>query len=208
METAAESIEEKHKRLRFTKATSKVAENNGGVGEGRRLLLLSTVVVAATDSKTRLLQTALGEQIKLRDYLLANGFDVDAGWAVEEGRFLRQVVIKEGIRSDPEKVQAIIGSPTPKGPNKIRSLFLQLTTIGKFIQKLVEVKYPINKVRIRLDATIESGWMNEAKEALQRIKRKLNNLQTLAIPNEGEEMMLCMQNKMISSILMVEREEF
>ncbi|GJZ38094.1 hypothetical protein Tco_0584285 [Tanacetum coccineum] len=53
---AAESIEEKHKRLRFTKATSKVAENNGGVGEGRRLLLLSTVV-AATDSKTRLLQT-------------------------------------------------------------------------------------------------------------------------------------------------------
>nr|GEV51241.1 photosystem I reaction centre subunit N protein [Tanacetum cinerariifolium] len=56
---AAESIEEKHKGLRFTKATSKVAENNGGVGEGRRLLLLSTVVAAATDSKTQLLQKYL-----------------------------------------------------------------------------------------------------------------------------------------------------
>ncbi|GJT17448.1 reverse transcriptase domain-containing protein [Tanacetum coccineum] len=68
-----------------------------------------------------------------------------SSFEVEEGRFLGQVVTKEGIRADPKKVQAIIQSPTIKGPNQIQSLFLQLTTIGKFIPKLSELKYPINK---------------------------------------------------------------
>ncbi|GJW35928.1 hypothetical protein Tco_0058848 [Tanacetum coccineum] len=55
---APKSIEEKHKCLIFTKATLKVVENNGGVGEGRRLLLLLTVVTAATHSKTWFLNDA------------------------------------------------------------------------------------------------------------------------------------------------------
>ncbi|GKB57220.1 reverse transcriptase domain-containing protein [Tanacetum coccineum] len=61
---------------------------------------------------------------------------------------------------------------------------------------------------MRMDTTTESGWTNEAKEAFQRIKRKLRKLQTLAIPREGEELMLCLQqrNETASSVLMVKRE--
>ncbi|GKB26717.1 reverse transcriptase domain-containing protein [Tanacetum coccineum] len=69
-------------------------------------------------------------------------------------------------------------------------------------------KYPICIVRVRSEATEGSGWTNEAEEALQRIKRKLNKLQTLAIPKEGEILMLCLRHKgeTISSVLLVERE--
>ncbi|GJU23809.1 reverse transcriptase domain-containing protein, partial [Tanacetum coccineum] len=111
------------------------------------------------------------------------------------------MVTKEGVRADPEKVQIIIQSLTPKSPSQIRSLFLQLITIGKFIPNLAKLKYPINKVRMRMDAKAGSGWMNEAEEALQRIKIKLNKL---SIPKEGEKLMLCMRqrNRMISSVLM------
>ncbi|GKB87794.1 reverse transcriptase domain-containing protein [Tanacetum coccineum] len=42
-----------------------------------------------------------------------------SSFGVEEGRFLGHVVTKEGVRADPEKVQTIIRSPTPKGPNQI-----------------------------------------------------------------------------------------
>ncbi|GKD29399.1 hypothetical protein Tco_1240177 [Tanacetum coccineum] len=115
-----------------------------------------------------------------------------SSFKVEEGRFLGHVVTKEGVRANPEKVQTIIRSPILKGPNQIRSLFLQLKTIGKFIPKLVELKYPISRVCMRLDAAIGPGWTNEDKEALQKIKRKLNKLQTLAILKEGEVLMLCM----------------
>nr|GEU62833.1 reverse transcriptase domain-containing protein [Tanacetum cinerariifolium] len=111
-------------------------------------------------------------------------------FGVEEGKFLGHMVTKEGIRADPDKVQAIIRCPTPKSPNQIRSLFLQLTTIGNFIPKLVELKYPINKVCMRMDAAADSGWTNEAEEDFQRIKIELNKLQTLAIPKEGEKLML------------------
>nr|GEZ68117.1 hypothetical protein [Tanacetum cinerariifolium] len=106
---------------------------------------------------------------------------------VEEGKFLGHMVTKEGVGVDPEKVQAIIRSPTPKSPSQIRILFLQLTTISKFILKLLKLKYPINKVRMRMDVATGSGWTNVAEEALQRIKRKLEKLQTLVILKEGEK---------------------
>ncbi|GKD18636.1 reverse transcriptase domain-containing protein, partial [Tanacetum coccineum] len=46
------------------------------------------------------------------------------------------------------------------------------------------------------------------EEALQRIKRKLNKLQTLAVPKEGEILMLCLcyKDETISSVLLVEME--
>ncbi|XP_071707636.1 uncharacterized protein [Rutidosis leptorrhynchoides] len=55
---AAENIDEKHRGLKFTR-TKKVTETDGEFGEGRRALLLSTIVAAATDSKTQLLQKYL-----------------------------------------------------------------------------------------------------------------------------------------------------
>ncbi|GJX83381.1 hypothetical protein Tco_0332862 [Tanacetum coccineum] len=42
-------------------------------------------------------------------------------------------------------------------------------------------------VQIRFETTEGSGWTNEAEKALQRIKRKLNKLQTWAVPKEGRE---------------------
>ncbi|GJU68132.1 hypothetical protein Tco_1254391 [Tanacetum coccineum] len=106
-----------------------------------------------------------------------------SSFGVEEGNFLGHMVTEEGVRADLKKVQTIIRSPTPKSPNQIRSLFLQLTAIDKFIPKLAELKYPINKIRMRMDATTESGWTRE-------------------------ELMLCLQqrNETVSSVLMVERE--
>ncbi|GJU18520.1 hypothetical protein Tco_1146486 [Tanacetum coccineum] len=57
---------------------------------------------------------------------------------------------------------------------------------SKFIPKLAELKYPIRKVRMRFETAEGSGWTNKAEEALQRIKRKFNKLQILAIPKEGQ----------------------
>ncbi|GJZ28469.1 hypothetical protein Tco_0573116 [Tanacetum coccineum] len=64
--------------------------------------------------------------------------------------------------------------------------------ISKFIPKLAELKHPLHEVQTRMETSKETGWMNEAEEALRRIKRKLGKLQTLAIPKEGETLMLWM----------------
>ncbi|GKB41003.1 hypothetical protein Tco_0885945 [Tanacetum coccineum] len=118
-----------------------------------------------------------------------------SSFGVKEGKFLGHMVTEEGLKADLEKIQAIILSPTPRGPNQIRSLFLQLTTISKFIPKLAELKYPIREVRTRWETAKGSGWINEAEEALRMIKRKVGKLQTLAIPKEGEVLMLCLRQR-------------
>ncbi|GKD06551.1 hypothetical protein Tco_1181525 [Tanacetum coccineum] len=100
------------------------------------------------------------------------------------------MITKEGVRADPEKVQAILLNLTLKSLNQIRNLFLQLTAISKFIPKLAELKNPIREVQMRLETAKGPGWTNKAKEALRWIKRKLWKLQTLAVPKEGEDLML------------------
>nr|GEY06437.1 hypothetical protein [Tanacetum cinerariifolium] len=69
---------------------------------------------------------------------------------------------------------------------------------------MVKLQYPFRKVRMRFETTERYGWMNEAEEALQRIKKKLNKLQTLAVPKQGEILMLCLRqkDKTISSVLL------
>ncbi|GJV66786.1 hypothetical protein Tco_1482295 [Tanacetum coccineum] len=95
---------------------------------------------------------------------------VTSSFGVKEGRFLGYMVTKEGVKEDLEKIQAIILGPTPRSSNQIRSLFLKLTAISKFIPKLAELKYPIREARMRLETAKGSGWTNEAEEALRRIK--------------------------------------
>ncbi|GKC81373.1 hypothetical protein Tco_1137090, partial [Tanacetum coccineum] len=61
-----------------------------------------------------------------------------SSFGVKEGGFIGHMVTEEGLRADPGRIQATILSPTPRSPNQIRSLFLQLTAISKFISKLTE----------------------------------------------------------------------
>nr|GEV32404.1 hypothetical protein [Tanacetum cinerariifolium] len=78
----------------------------------------------------------------------------------KEGKFLGHMVTKGGLRADPEIIQ------------------------------LAELKHLLRETRTRMETTKEAGWKNEAEEALLRIKRKLGKLQTLAIPKEGETLMI------------------
>ncbi|GJS59714.1 hypothetical protein Tco_0654498 [Tanacetum coccineum] len=66
-------------------------------------------------------------------------------FGVKEGRFLSYIVTEEGLRAYPGRIQAIILSPTPRSPNQIRSLFLQLTAISKFISMLAKLKHPLRE---------------------------------------------------------------
>ncbi|GJW17821.1 retrovirus-related pol polyprotein from transposon TNT 1-94 [Tanacetum coccineum] len=113
-----------------------------------------------------------------------------SSFEVKEGKFLGHMITEERLRADPERIQAIILSHTPRSPNQIRRLFLQLTAISKFIPKLAKLKHPIREARTRMETAKESGWTNEFEEALRRIKRKLGKLQTLVIPKEGETLLL------------------
>ncbi|GKB54125.1 reverse transcriptase domain-containing protein, partial [Tanacetum coccineum] len=107
-------------------------------------------------------------------------------FGMEEGNLLGYVVTTEGIKVDSEKVKVILQGPTPRGPDEIRSLSLQLTNISRFIPKMAELMLPIRNVQKSLDAAEIYGWTIEATKALEKIKRRLAKLPTLAISKEGK----------------------
>ncbi|GJU46139.1 putative reverse transcriptase domain-containing protein [Tanacetum coccineum] len=93
-------------------------------------------------------------------------------------------------------------SPGPQSLENVPQAAETLTAISKFIPKLAESKYPIRKVRMRFEIAEGSGWTNEAEEALQRRKRKLKKLQTLAIQKEGRHGdMLHPNEKMVQALI-------
>ncbi|GKA43517.1 reverse transcriptase domain-containing protein [Tanacetum coccineum] len=174
---------------------------------GRNVEIYLEEIVIKSKSEPDLVQDVKETLIKLKRV----NIKIDqamSSFEVMEGRFLGYIVTDEGLRADPGIIQAIILSLTPKSPNQIRSLFLQLTAISKFILKLAELKHPLREAQTRMETTKVLGWTNEAKEAFRRIKRKLGKLPMLAIPKEGEDLMLCLwkRNETISSVLLVERE--
>ncbi|GJY18238.1 reverse transcriptase domain-containing protein [Tanacetum coccineum] len=104
------------------------------------------------------------------------------------------------------------------------------------VQDVKETLRKLKRVNIKIDPTMSSFRVKEGRflshmvaeerlradprrihaiilsptprKALRRIKRKLSKLQTLAIPKEGEDLMLCLRqrNETISSMLLVGRE--
>ncbi|GJS97904.1 reverse transcriptase domain-containing protein [Tanacetum coccineum] len=100
-----------------------------------------------------------------------------SSFGVNEGRFLGYIVTEEGLRADPGRIQTIILSPTPRSPNQIRSLFLQLTAISKFIMKLAELKHPLRKeprYMYPVASDKEVLWSRRASRKDTKCKRRGN----------------------------------
>nr|GEW65246.1 hypothetical protein [Tanacetum cinerariifolium] len=94
-------------------------------------------------------------------------------FGMKEGNFLGYVVTTEGIKVNLEKVKVILRGPTPREPDEIWTLSLQLASISRFIPKIVELMLPIRNVLTNVDAAEAFDWTSEAMEAFQKIRRRL-----------------------------------
>nr|GEW39582.1 hypothetical protein [Tanacetum cinerariifolium] len=61
-------------------------------------------------------------------------------------------------------------NPHPRSPNQIRSLFLQLTAISKFIPKLAKLKHPLREAQTRMETTKGTGWTTKPKKLSKGLK--------------------------------------
>ncbi|GKA09204.1 reverse transcriptase domain-containing protein [Tanacetum coccineum] len=141
---------------------------------------------------------------------MAEDDEEKTGFHTEEGVYCFTHMPKE-LKNSAATLQRMMEKVLADQRGRNVEIYLEEVVIkkqNKFIPKLAELKYPIREARMRFDTAKESGWTNEAEEALRRIKRKLSKLQTLAIPKDEEVLMLCLQkrNETISFVLLAERE--
>lgn len=129
-------------------------------------------------------------------------------FGVEDGQFLGYYMTKEGIQPSPAKISKLEETPSPNTLRDAQGMNRKLTTLNRFISKLAEQAMNLFHT---LKGCIENKnfrWTPEAESMLQKTKKALHTLPTLANPIPGEtlQVYLSASKDTISSVLVFERQ--
>ena len=79
---------------------------------------------------------------------------------VDEGKLLGHIISKDGVKIDPERVEAIKRVVLPTNKKALQSFNGQINFIRRFIPNLAELMKPMHKL-LKKDAKFE--WDKEGK---------------------------------------------
>ena len=89
----------------------------------------------------------------------------------EEVSFLGQVVGKEGIRPDPNKVKAIVDMEEPTDRSELRRFLGMVNQLGKFSSQVAEISKPLRDL---LSPKREWIWDSAQKQSFRALKQELS----------------------------------
>ena len=124
-------------------------------------------------------------------------------FTVASGKFLGFMVSQRGIEANPDKVEAIIEVKSPKIVKEVQSLIGKVAVLNRFVSRVKSKCMPFFKV-----LKIAFWWIDEYKEALEKLKEYLMKLPLLSPSVMGEKLYLYLvvPNTAISSALIKEEE--
>ena len=96
---------------------------------------------------------------------------------LEEVKFIGNILNKDGVKIDPEKVEAITKMSSPKSITELRRFMGMVNHLGKFTPNLAEKTKPMRELLKRKN---EWSWNIEHEEAFQKVKKLMIEAPTLA----------------------------
>ena len=105
-------------------------------------------------------------------------------FGVDEGNLLGHIISKDGVKVDPERVEAIKKVHLPQNLKALQSFNGQINFIRRFIPNLAELMNPPQKL-LKKDAKFE--WMDEGKDAFKSIKDAISRSLVLISPDYSKE---------------------
>ena len=126
-------------------------------------------------------------------------------FGVEGGKFLGFMLTHRGIDANPEKCKAITEMRSPSGLKEIQRLIGRLTSLSRFVPKLVERTRPIIKL---LKKTTKFEWTAECEQNFLQLKAFLTSPPVIQKLNAREPIIvyLAVSNKAVSLVLVQEIE--
>ncbi|KAI3672539.1 hypothetical protein L6452_38629 [Arctium lappa] len=103
---------------------------------------------------------------------------------LREVQFLGHVVSQEGIKVDPAKVEAIRDWEAPKTPSEVRSFLGLAGYYRKFIRDFSRIATPLTSLTKK---NVKFVWMEDQKEAFQKLKDMLSSALILTLPDGTED---------------------
>jgi hypothetical protein len=101
-------------------------------------------------------------------------------FGVTEGKLLGHIITKDGVKLDPERVEAIGKVPLPTTKKLLQSFLGQTNFVHRFIPNYVEIMKPIYKL---LKKDVKFEWNDESKRAFESIKTAICEAPVLISPD-------------------------
>jgi len=110
------------------------------------------------------------------------------------------------IRPNPSKVKAVLDMRPPRNIKDVQKLTGCMTALSRFISRLGEKGLPFFKV---LKASEKISWTEEVDTAFAQLKTFLTSPPVLTVPQPNEDLLLYIEatDRVISTVLIVERDE-
>ncbi|XP_027178083.1 uncharacterized protein LOC113777247 [Coffea eugenioides] len=124
-------------------------------------------------------------------------------FGVRSGRFLGFLVSREGIRANPDKLQAIMDMAPPRNVKEVQRLTGRMAALNIFLSRSAVRGLPFFRV---LKAPKDFHWTEECQKAFTDLKAYLAELPTLTAPELGETLFLYLSacNEAVSAVLVRE----
>lgn len=95
-------------------------------------------------------------------------------------KYLGHVVTPEGIRTDPEKVEAVRKLPPPTNLTELRRILGMASWYRRFIPNFSKIVHPLTRL---LKKTVQWVWGPDEAEAFNQLKRILTEAPVLRCPD-------------------------
>ncbi|XP_055632607.1 uncharacterized protein K02A2.6-like [Toxorhynchites rutilus septentrionalis] len=86
--------------------------------------------------------------------------------------YLGHIVDRNGIRPDPEKLQAIASIPAPTNVSELRSYLGAINFYGRFVRNMHELRHPLDKL---LKKDTKWKWDSDCQKSFLRFKQVLQS---------------------------------
>eukprot|EP00253_Pinus_taeda_P018412 PITA_18412 len=108
-------------------------------------------------------------------------------FVLEEGKLLGHIISKDGIRINPDRIQAILQIPHPRNIKELQDFLGKINFLRRFIPNLAELIRLLNNM-LKKDSKVK--WTMEAKQAFEDIKIALTKTPVLTSPKFDRDFMI------------------
>lgn len=156
-----------------------------GLQDIRCFVYLDDVVIYSHDLASHIenLELVFG---RLRDFHLKLQPDKCEFLRREVG-YLGHVITEEGVKPNPEKIEAVTKFPTPKCPKDIKSFLGLVSYYRRFIPEFSKIAKPLTHL---LKKDIQFLWENQQQVAFDELKHKLTSAPVLIYPDFSKPFIL------------------
>ncbi|KAI3685696.1 hypothetical protein L6452_34953 [Arctium lappa] len=106
---------------------------------------------------------------------------------LREVQFLGHVVMSEGVKVDPSKIDAMMNWEPPKSPTEIRSFLGLAGYYRRFIQDFYKIASPLTSLTRK---NVKFLWTKKQEQAFRTLQRKLCEAPILSVPEGTEDFMV------------------